>query len=100
MQKLNSKNERLLCLELRSRFYPLVTPDWKCQWDSNMGYAVWTRAAFGKIHVENDGLCLSGRTQQTVSDSEWRIRAREFSACRHRDLEEQALRHDTKVARW
>lgn len=65
-----------------------------------MGHADRTCSALGKIHLEDDGLCLSGSAQQKVSDSERRIHPGEFSACRHRDLEEQALRHGAKVARW
>jgi len=76
-----------------------ITPDCrKRRWGSNMGHAGRTCSTLGKIHLEDDGLCLSGSAQPTVSDSERRIRAGEFSACRHRDLEEQALHHGAKMA--
>jgi len=74
-------------LELHPRFN-LVNMDQKHKWDSSMGHAVWTCSAFGKIHLEKNGFCLSGRAQPTVSDSDWWIRAGEFSTSRHRNLEE------------
>lgn len=93
----NDNDATPLCLELR--FYLAGVLDREHRRDSVMGHAVRSRSASGKVHVENDGLRLSERAQQTAGNEKRRIRAGEFSAGWHRDLAEQTVRYDTAMAR-